>query len=463
MSKPASSSRRDFLRASLMTTALFGAEGSLRASETRQAAASAGKARNVIFMVSDGMNHGALSLSHLYRKHFDQKSIHWFDLYRERPVVRALAETYSANSIVTDSSAAASAWGGGQRVNNGTLNISTDGKPIRTLHQKIQEKGFKTGLVSTATITHATPAGFVVNMDSRGEEDAIAQQYLERRVDVLLGGGQKFFKPELRAQYASTGYDVADTRNALLELSHDKLKPLLGVFYDSHVPFTIDRDHDKSLADIVPTLAEMSQVALDRLSKAANGFFLMIEGARIDHAGHQNDAAASVHDQLAFDDAIGVALKFIDTHPDTLLIITTDHGCGGIQTNGISKSSGQGFAPGIYNASTPFFEHIHTITHSFEWMKQQKLDGLNGPKLGEAVEKYTGFKLTAEQIKEMQGMKAAQVGKVMQNYHGIGWTSQNHTGELVEFCAYGPGSNLFPSFVENRQVHDLVLRAMDVA
>ena len=112
MDQPASTTRRDFFRMSAMTAAVFGAEGSLLAADTRKAGASAGRAKNVIFMVSDGMNHGALSMAHLYRKHFEQKTTQWLDMYRERPVVRCLAETYSANSVVTDSAAAASALTG---------------------------------------------------------------------------------------------------------------------------------------------------------------------------------------------------------------------------------------------------------------------------------------------------------------------------------------------------------------
>jgi alkaline phosphatase len=186
-------SRRDFLRASVLTSALFGAERALTGAEGRKVAANGGEARNVILMVSDGMNHGALSLARQYQGLVVQEESNWMRLYRERPVVRCLAETFSANSCVTDSAAAASAWGGGRRVNNGVLNMLPEGGEVVPLHAKLQKAGKKTGLVTTATITHATPAGFAANVDSRADEGVIAQQYLDRRVDVLLGGGQKFF------------------------------------------------------------------------------------------------------------------------------------------------------------------------------------------------------------------------------------------------------------------------------
>ncbi len=215
MSQLPSSNRRDFLRASLATSAIFGAESALTTRSTRAAQSNAGGAKNVIFMVSDGMNHGALSLARQFLETAGAGTTHWTRLYREQPVVRALVETFSANSCVTDSAAAASAWGGGKRVNNGVLNVLPEGGHVRTLHEKIQAKGRKTGLVTTATITHATPAGFAVNIDSRADEAVIAEQYLKRRVDLLLGGGRKFFSDDLRKRYAAAGYAVVDSRDAL--------------------------------------------------------------------------------------------------------------------------------------------------------------------------------------------------------------------------------------------------------
>ncbi len=455
-------SRRDFLRASVLAGAVFGAEKSLSASGTRLSAANRGAARNVIFMVSDGMNHGALSLSRQYQSLILRKEAHWNRLYREHPVVRSLAETFSGNSCVTDSAAAASAWGGGRRVPNGMLNILADGTEVTPLHEKLKRNGRKTGLVTTATVTHATPAGFAANVGSRADEALIARQYLDRRVDVLLGGGQKFFSGELRREYAAAGYDVFDNRHALRHATHDSLKPMLGIFSEGHHPFSIDRDHVPAIAGQVPTLAEMAQAALDRLQHAADGFFLLIEGARIDHAGHANDAAASIHDQAAFDDAIGTVLAFIVEHPDTLLVITTDHGCGGIQMNGVSVKADQGFAPGVYNASNACFDRLRGFTRSFEWMKQNGLSSLSGPKFGAAIKEFTGLELTADQLKLAQGLKS-DTGRAFQVHTGIGWTSGNHTGELVEFCAYGPGSRDFPAFIRNFEVHDLILKAMGMA
>lgn len=460
-SSPASTSRRGFLRASVLTSALFGSERALTASETRQAAGNSGTAKNVIMLVSDGMNMGALSLARQYQLGVGGQEPHWTSLYHQRPIVRSLAETFSANSCVTDSAAAASAWGGGKRITNGAINFLPDATEVTPLHEKLQKAGRKTGLVSTATITHATPAGFAANVASRADESVIAEQYLERKVDVLLGGGQKFFSAELRQKYTAAGYDVFEQRRKLMQAPHTALKPMLGLFSESHLPYSIDRNNVPAIAEAVPTLAEMAQAALDRLQHAADGFFLLIEGARVDHAGHANDAAASIHDQIAFDEAIGTALQFIDKNPDTLLIITTDHGCGGIQMNGVSIKQNQEFGPGLYNASNFYFDRIKAFNRSLEWMTQNGIDGISGPKLGTALKQFTGLELDSNELKLAQGLKDPWT-EITKAHTGIGWTSSHHTSELVEFCTFGPGSERFSPFLQNYEVHDLLLKTMDL-
>lgn len=461
VNNPSATSRRRFLHFSALTGAAFGSSPVSAEQKSAGAAANQGQAKNVIFMVSDGMNLGALSLARRFSTAIHGKETPWMKLYRERPVVRALMDTASASSQVTDSAAAASAWGSGQRARNGVLNLHPETKaPLPPLHTFLQKAGRRTGLVSTATITHATPAGFAANCEDRGKEEEIAAQYLDRKVDVLLGGGQKFFNDTLRERYRAAGYDFVDSRESLLKLSGEALKPVLGVFSSSHLPFSIDRMNVPEIALKVPTLAEMSRAALARLRHAGDGFFLMIEGARIDHAGHANDTAASIHDQLAFEEALAAALEFVDRNPDTLLIVTTDHGCGGIQLNGMSADAKQGFGPEMYNATDAYFARLQKFQRSSEWMKQNQVDSLSGPRLAEELHRLTGLTLTEEQLKAAQGLK--KFSEVVRDHTGTGWTGGNHTGDLVEFCALGPGSHLFSPFLLNNEVHGLVRRAMGV-
>jgi alkaline phosphatase len=455
-------SRRTFLQAASVTSALFGAPAALLAQGTRTAGENRGTARHIIFMVSDGMNHGALSLAQHIQSIVYGQETHWTRLYRERPVVRCLAETFSANSVVTDSAAAASAWGSGRRCNNGALNITRDGQQWAPLQTKLKQARIATGLVSTATITHATPAGFAVNVDSRGKEAEIAAQYLERQVPLLLGGGTQYFDDALLEKYRAAGYDVCRSRDELRASAVGSAKPVLGLFAKSHLPYTIDHVADDKLRASVPTLAEMAQFAVQRLAAQPNdGTFLMIEGARVDHAGHANDAGAILHEQLAFDDAVGAMMAHVAQRDDTLLIVTTDHGCGGIHINGISAKVEQTMDVGIYGSTNDSFRRIIGAKRSIEWMKKEG-GGLSGPPLRDFIKTHLGLELSDDDVKGMQGFKGVFAG-VLAKYHGLNWTSGNHTGELVEFCATGPGSQHFPPFVRNYEVHGHLLQAFGLA
>jgi len=464
MSSPTRTTRRDFLKAASITSAAFGAPvAQLTAAETRRAGENGGRPRNIIFMVSDGMNHGALSLAQHHYRRVSGRDTHWTRLYRERPVVRCLAETYSSNSLVTDSAAAASAWGGGHRVDNGRLNITADGTPHAPLQTKLKQARILTGLVSTATITHATPAGFAVNVDARGKEEEIARQYAEHGVPVLLGGGQKFFNEAMTDTFQNAGYAVFRSRADLQAAAAAAPRPVLGTFADGYLPYAIDWAAEEALQKKIPPLVEMARFAVDRLSALPNdGWFLMVEGARIDHCGHANDAAGSIHEQLAFDEAVGAMLEYVSGRDDTLLIITTDHGCGGLQLNGVSAKAGQKMAPGIYSGTNESFDHLQKFEMSLEAMANQA-GGLSGPPLRDFLKAHTGLELNEQEIKAAQGLKSLELARIFAKYHGVSWTGGNHTADLVEFCALGPGSHLFPAFLRNYEVHNLLLKAYGLA
>lgn len=300
MSATSTTTRRDFLKTATIASAVFGggSVAPLLAQETRRSVDNRGRPQKIIFMVSDGMNHGAMSLAQHSRSVLEGKPTNWSTLYREKPVVRSLVETFSANSLVTDSAAAASAWGGGQRVNNGSINIdASNGRPVEAIQALLKKRNIPLGLVSTASITHATPAGFAASVSSREDESEIARQYQERGVEVLLGGGQKFFSEDLLKKFTAGGYELLRNRKEMLAAKADAKKPVLGLFSSGYIPLTIDREAKKDLQDSIPTLSEMAELAVKRLdSLAKDQWFLMVEGARIDHCGHANDAAGSIRE-----------------------------------------------------------------------------------------------------------------------------------------------------------------------
>jgi alkaline phosphatase len=270
-----------------------------------------------------------VTMANHYQQMTEGKHSFWTELMERPDVATGFQDTRSLSSIVTDSAAAAGAWGSGRRQWNGQINVYPDGTKLRTLYNIAQEAGIKTGLVTTTTMTHATPSGFAVVIDNRDREADIAAQHLTNNVDVLLGGGDKFFNAEKRKdkrdlykEFAAKGYQVVKDRNSLLGLKSGKI---LGIFSDSHVPFSVDRMNDVSIQTQVPTLAEMAKTAIENLKGGKNGFILQIEGGKVDHAGHANDIAGQIHDQIDFEDAVKVAIEFAEKDGETLVIITSDH------------------------------------------------------------------------------------------------------------------------------------------
>ena len=190
--------RRDFFKyGSLLSLFGLGSSSSAWALDLAEPLASKKKrAKNIIFMVSDGMSTGTLNMADLYlQRQFGQGS-NWLNLYRNNLVTRGLMDMASASSIVTDSSAASSSWGCGQRVKNGVLNVDANGNELTTIWQKFKNGGKKAGCVTSVPVTHATPAGFCISATSRNTQEEIAQKYLVMGMDLLLGGGDKFFNPE---------------------------------------------------------------------------------------------------------------------------------------------------------------------------------------------------------------------------------------------------------------------------
>lgn len=420
------------------------------------------KAKNVIFLVVDGMCSGTLALAHHWSLRNRNTPLNWMQLYGRAGMTRVMQDTASASSPVTDSAAAASAWGCGERVNNGSINITVEGKSRTPIMAYAKAAGKATGLVTTCKVTHATPAGFAANVKSRGMENEIAEQYLKREIDVLLGGGASKFKRKIatsdddtvKHQYVSIlpefeakGYSIVRDREGL-QVAAGQPK-LLGLFDESdHIPYALDRANDPSLKH-VPGLAEMFQCALKSLESAKNGFVLQVEGGRVDHAGHANDPATILHELLEFDTCIPIALEFVEKHPDTLLIVTTDHGTGGCQLNGKGAA---------YVESGPALDTINQFKYSFEWLQRRFMgSGVFSPAVFKMA---TGIDLDEKQIARIQKAidsevkyLSSEMTKVVEDElwskTAVGWTSNNHTSECVELFAMGPGSSTVPAFVEN--------------
>ena len=425
-----------------------------------------GKAKNIIFMVSDGMSHGTLNMADLLLQRKEGRSSNWIKLYREQKASRAYMDTASADSMVTDSAAGSSSWGGGVRVNNGALNVGPDGTAYKPILQKFKGGGKAVGCVTTVPITHATPAGFCVSTKSRGSQEDIATMYLDLKFDVMMGGGTEFFDAEKRkdkrdlfADFAKSGIQVARTKS---EMENCKVGvPVLGVFHEDGLPYALDQSSDSGLIATIPTLADMTRKAIAHLSTNPKGFVLQVEGGKVDWGAHANDLGALIYDQIAFDDAIAVAIEFAEKHNDTLVVITTDHG---------------NASPGLIKSKNvdACFDTVQKFKYTNEWI----LNGIrktDTPQLViDRIHEAQGMVITKEESAELlthysdldnsgiynpYKLPFKRLAQIQQAYTSVGWSGMDHSAEFVEMGMYGPGSEKLPPFVKNTDLHNFMLKA----
>jgi alkaline phosphatase len=219
--------------------------------------------------------------------------------------------------------------------------IPGDGQEYETVLEYLKRNGKRTGLVTTTYMTHATPAVFAAHEDSRGSLSAIALDYLLRsRPNVLFGGGRNGINP---TSARTAGYTVVRNRGEMEALDTDAETMVSGQFGRSHLPY----EHD-GLGDL-PHLSEMTETALRILAAGSDGFFLMVEGGRIDHACHANDITRCVHEMVEFDRAARVVADWASNRTDTLVMLTADHECGGLT---VVTNNGAGNEPDVTWSTT---------------------------------------------------------------------------------------------------------------
>lgn len=392
-------------------------------------------AKSVILMIGDGMGPAEVDLARLYKGG---------GLVMDSLPVKGSATNASANAAVTDSAAAATALATGFKTNNGMIAVTPDGKPRKTLLEAAGAAGKATGVITTTRISHATPACFIAHVDARADETTIVTQALVTKPDLMLGGGEAEFLDKslggnrkdgrnMVAEAEAAGYHVVRTLEQLQQAPSGRL---LGLFQPSYMSYEIDRKAGE------PSLAEMTDVAIQRLATDHDGFFLMVEGGRIDNAGHNNDAASSVRETLAFDAAVQVALDYVLTHPDTLLVVTADHETGGLSVN---TNDHQVVAVALGKATA----------------SSETLTGLimaNRSNYRELATKYTGLsEITALEDYLLRSLtKAADirtaVGNLLNTRAKVRWSTTGHTGVPVPVGAAGVGSTQFSGQFANTEV-----------
>ncbi len=269
--------------------------------------------KNVILMIGDGMG-----LAHI----FAGMTANGGDLYLKNFKNIGFATTHAANRFVTGSAASGTALASGHKTNYGFIGVDTTGKTMENIREMAQDIGKATGVVSTSSVTHATPASFVAHQPSRNMEEEIAVDFVNSGIDVFIGGGLKFFSQRkdgrnLLDNLRSRGYQIATTLEEVSEIEDGKIAGLVA-------PNGTER---KSIRGEVLEVA--TETALDILEEDPDGFFLMIEGSQIDWAAHGNDTPWIIEEMLDFDKVIGKVLEFAADNQETLVIVTADHETGG--------------------------------------------------------------------------------------------------------------------------------------
>jgi alkaline phosphatase len=428
------------------------------------------KAKNIIVVVSDGMSIGTLNMADLYLSRKTGNGSNWLQLYKENKVNRGLMDMASASSLVTDSAAASSSWGGGFRIPNGGINVGANGEEHMPIWQKFKKVGKMAGCVTTVPITHATPAGFCVNNKTRKDQEKIAEKYLIQGFDIMMGGGNNYFSAEYRKdkvdlyqKYIKDGYQVVKNRAEML--AADTTKPILGVFYNDGLPYSKDRDSNKELSEKIPTLGEMTQKAIDRMKDNPEGFVLQVEAGKVDWAAHGNDIAGLLYDQVAHDEAVKVAVDFAQQDKETLVIITTDHG-----------NANPGLIYG--KKANDNFDSLFNYKHTNEWILNGFGKETTISQVKERIEYANNFAPTDEEaslllsyytnLKSEEGLYNARklpfkvLGEIQKQHNSIGWISMQHSADYVEIAMFGPGSDLLTPFIKNTDLHYLMLDAAEV-
>jgi alkaline phosphatase len=416
-------------------------------------AADSSAARNVIVMIPDGCSQSILTLARWYTG----------EPLALDSMAAGLVSTYMADSVITDSAAAATAFACGVKTSDGfvglgprpegvlsTLEPPAAGmqyKPVASVLEAARLMGKGTGLVATSRISHATPAGYAAHVEDRDWDNEIVEHMVYQGVDVVFGGGSRHLRPTqlggrrtdnedlLQQLVAFLGYRWVDDRAGLLALDEG---PVWGLFASSHMEAELDRPE---FAPDQPSLAEMTAKAIEILDlEHPDGFFLMVEGSQVDWAGHAMDPIYMVTDFLAFDDAVRVAKDFAAADGDTLLIVFPDHNTGGLSIGNRTTDS-------TYTAVS-----VEQVVAPLQGMRltayglARKIGSdLSPANLDAKILEWWGIDPTDEEVNGILALRGAgatldyAISEVLSASRTVlGWTSHGHTGEDVPLWTYGP-------------------------
>jgi len=420
----------------------------------------------VFFFLSDGGGMAHLEIARQYNRYVRNEGFVIVDKIMKEGHVGVMT-THAADSLSTDSAAAATALAGGCKANIGALGMCADGTIPVSAMELARRRGMRLGLVTNAPVYDASPAAFVCHVPNRRDFAAIINRYLELEPHVLLGGGKEQFLPKgqpgsRRADdidminvFGKKGYRYVDNKSDLEGAPAGKL---LGLFAPKDISMELDRDKKRE-----PSVYDMTRAAIRVLhDHNPAGFFAFIESENIDTAAHLSDIASVVHEYREFDRAVGLAHEFYRKYPrETLILVASDHETGGL-----------GFTLALKDLSST--RGSNQVAATFEDLKKiqsidislQKAAELLGPQpTAEALDKlmrehFAGFTLAPEYREAIlkrqpvsrtlfTDLTANTLGLMIANNTQVYWQTSTHTNQPVLVGALGAGAERFRGYYDN--------------
>ena len=417
------------------------------------------KVKNVILLVADGMSDSVLTASKYYND--IQDGTLGNDNLAMDSIRTGYVKTCWANGPITDSAPAATALSSGYKTNPGVIGMDTSNKPKATVLEAAELNGLATGIVSTCETMHATPGGFSAHAESRSNYNAIMKQEVYQDMEVVLGGGKTFFgatggekrkdNKDLVGDIKSLGYDYVTTK---ADMKASKSNKLWGLFADTAMAYDFDRQALDNKEE--PRLRDMTEKAVDVLDNNEKGFFLMVEGSKIDWAAHANDPAGTIGDIMAFDQAVEYSVNYAKENQDTIVIVTTDHANSGFSIGNEDTTSG-------YDNLT-FEDSINQLKgYSLSAEKFNELiKDKSNEEIAGMITKYYGYKNITEE--EIGQAKAGQVNLVMEKRAKIGYTTGGHTGGDVYLGVYAPsGVKRLKGVIDNTDIPKYIASNLSIS
>ncbi len=462
---------------------------------TAQQTATTDKPKYVLFYIGDGMGVAQRTIAEYYQDYIQEEELEMNHL----PSI-GMYSTQSNNSYIPDSAATATAMSAGVDTNNGQIatqplddnqlssenadeeklkiqDIDTEADEMVNLGDGLHDAGLPIGVVTTTRITHATPAAFTSHSNDRDNESLIAEEQLEFEPELLVGGGTSYLTPQseegskreddrnLIQEYEDKGYTYFDDIDAFNSTVSDTQTPELATFNDSHLDYEIDTPDD------APGLSEITQSSIDYMyNNYEDGFFMMIEGGRIDQAAHANDAPAMLQETLEFESAIQAGLEFYEQHADeTLIVVGADHETGGL---GLGDESNYFLNLGTlddYNGGTEAMiqgkyqqgmDHEKVLTYLQDDYGLGELSEKERKQLENVMTRMD--KTTPDPENGYVGAfyddygaydpLATVVNQITADRANIGFTTHAHTASFVEASAIGVGAENFDGMFTNEDI-----------